>query len=255
VAGYCCWSRSATTVIWARASSSEAPGARPADHREIPVGPLPCRIRVERERRPHLRAHREVESLRRDADDFVGLGVERDRPSDDGGIAAEAPVPEPMADDGAAMAAGGFLVCQEPAAERRLHAERREEIRGHAEALHPLRLVPANQVHVPPGERRHALNAVALALPVEEIRRRHRFAAVLGIAGTVGQQQDPVHLREGERPDDQGVDHRQDGGVRTEPERERQHDQAGKPGALQVCSQRIFHVEAEGAHQGISSRN
>ncbi len=159
-----------------------------------------------------------------------------------------------MADDGAAMAAGRLLVGQEPAAERRLHAERREEIRGHAEALHPFRLVAANQVDVPPGERRQALNPVALALPVEEIRRGHLLAAVLGIAGAVGQQKDAVHIGERERPDDQRVDHRQDGGVRAESERERQHDEAGEPRTLQVGSQRIFHVEAEGAHQGVSSR-
>ena len=131
-----------------------------------------------------------------------------------------------MADDGAAVAAGRLLVGQEPAAERRLHAERREEIRGHAEALHPFRLVAANQVDVPPGECRQALNPVALALPIEEIRRGHLLAAVLGIAGAVGQQKDAVHIGERERPDDQRVDHRQDGGVRAEPERERQHDEA-----------------------------
>ena len=48
------------------------------------------------------------------------------------------------------MAANRFLVCDEPAAERRLHAEGREEIRRHAEALHPLR-VPHAPIRISTG--------------------------------------------------------------------------------------------------------
>ena len=240
------------TAISARASSSEAPGAsRPITVRGRLVRSAAA-VGIERERRPHLRAHGEVEPLRRDADDFVRLGVQRDRcPT----IAGSPPKrrchsPWPMT---ARRWRPGVPFGQESAADRRLHAERREEIRGDAEALHPFRLVAANQVDVHQ-ECRQALNPVALPLPVEEIRRGHLLAAVLGIAGAVGQRAGCGPHRGTGTAGGQRVDHRQDGGVRAQPERERQHDEAGEPRPLQVGSQRIFHVEAEGAHQGVSSR-
>ena len=73
LAGYAAASRSAITCISAPASQC----MRPAASRPMTVRWRSFRLRRfrgERERRPDLRAHREVEPMRRDADDFERLG-------------------------------------------------------------------------------------------------------------------------------------------------------------------------------------
>jgi hypothetical protein len=127
-------------------------------------------LRIERKGRPDLRAHREVESLRRNTNDFVRLTIERDGLADDGAIAAEAALPHPITDHRAVILARGFLVARECSPEGRLHAQRREQIGGYVEALDSLRFVAPDDVDVPPLHGSEPLDRSCLRLPVEEIR-------------------------------------------------------------------------------------
>ena len=84
--------------------------------------------RRERRRHPHVdlaRGH-EVEVPRHDADHFVGLVVERNPASDDVGCAAEAALPQSVADDDDAHALV-VLVLGEGPTEHGLHAEHAPE--------------------------------------------------------------------------------------------------------------------------------
>ena len=72
-----------------------------------------------------------------------------------------------------------LLVEQEASTHHRLHAQRREEVRRDEEALHVLRLVPADQVRRPPLEGREPLERVGLLpLHIEVVGWREGFAPI-----------------------------------------------------------------------------
>jgi hypothetical protein len=128
-------------------------------------------FRREGERRPDLRAVGKVESERGDADDFVGLSIERDRLADDRRIAAEPALPDSMTENGSAMLSRSLFGGKESAAERRLDPERSKEIGRYPEALHALGFVVAEHADVPPLHRDEALKRGGLSPPVEEVGR------------------------------------------------------------------------------------
>src|SRR5258708_27002541 len=104
-------------------------GERPA----VAAGRL---FRVERDRRPDLRAVREAEARRRHADDLVRLAVDDDGASDDRRVTVEAALPEAIADDDDMMTAERLVLAQEAAAQPGADAERVEEI-GRPEEARP----------------------------------------------------------------------------------------------------------------------
>ena len=92
-----------STSAWAEAGLT--PGFSRAKTRRLSPSRL-SRRRVERQRRPQLGVHRperrEHEARRHHADDRVELAVEAHRAADDPRIAAETPLPQAVADHGAA---------------------------------------------------------------------------------------------------------------------------------------------------------
>ena len=102
---------------------------QPSDHREVAAVARGRLLRIERERRPDLRAVGKREARRRHADDLVRLAVDDDAASDDRRVAVEAPLPNAVADDDDVMAAERLVVAHEAAAERGADAERVEEVR------------------------------------------------------------------------------------------------------------------------------
>ena len=104
-------------------------GLEPRDDLRVVPGEVRPHPRRERRRHPDVdvaRGH-EVEVPRHDADHFVGLVVQRDLASDDVGRAAEAALPQPVADHDDAHALV-VLVLGEDAPEQRLHAEHAPEV-------------------------------------------------------------------------------------------------------------------------------
>ena len=95
---------------------------------------------VERERHDDVGTGRPPEMRRQHADDFERVAVERDRAADDRRIGAEAPPPQRIAEQDDAVAADGFLLGAEIAAERRRHADHAEERRRDLERAHALGL-------------------------------------------------------------------------------------------------------------------
>src|SRR6185436_15615512 len=70
-----------------------------------------------------------VHPARQHADDGEGLAAERERPAQDLRIAAEAPLPEALAEHGHAGRAGLLVLRLDPAPQDRRPAERRDESR------------------------------------------------------------------------------------------------------------------------------
>ena len=145
-----------------------------------------------------------------------------------------------------------FLLLHEESPGRRLHAHDREERRRHPEALHALRLVAADQVRVPPVHRRQLLERIGLRADVEEVGRRYGALAVDVVVARVGEHHQAVDVRDREGTQRERVDHAEHGGVRAEPERERQHDRGADRGPLDDGAERVPELEAERAHGRVS---
>ena len=96
------------------------------------VRPFPQLRRGPLERQPQRgRVALVREAPRHHADDFVRAPVDGDRPSDDGRVAAEPPLPETVAEDDDRRGAVPFLAGDEPASELRRNAEHPEEAGAH----------------------------------------------------------------------------------------------------------------------------
>jgi hypothetical protein len=107
------------------------------------------------------------------ADDLVHFAVDPNLAPDDVGIAGEAPLPEPVADQEDAVVAEDRLVVAESAAEPWLDPQDGKEIVGDAEAAGHLRgLSGFGQVHVREGVAGDLAVAGHLRLQIEVVGRR-----------------------------------------------------------------------------------
>src|SRR4029077_2087456 len=85
------------------------------------------------------------------ADNRVRLAVERDAPADDGAIAAEAALPQAVAQDRDMLVADLVFLLGEGAAGQRRHAQDREEVGRDARPVQALRLALAGEVEIADG--------------------------------------------------------------------------------------------------------
>ncbi len=107
--------------------------------------PLPILrvVRVGTHRAPELDVEHQAEASRHDADDGVGVAVDRHDPADHIRRAAEAPLPVAVADRRDVRCTLQALVGGELAAEHRADAKRSEQVRCHDDAVDALRLSDA----------------------------------------------------------------------------------------------------------------
>lgn len=184
-----------------------------------------CRLRVEPERCPNLRAEGIVEAFFSHAHDVVMLAVQEHRLAHDVRVVAETLRPGGMAQHGGA-GADIFGVERERASELWLHAERLEKAGCHQRALKSLRVIPSGQIHVPPLEGDELVEMLALRFPVEKIRRSDAAPLPFGVGRQVVELDEAVEVWNRERAEDEGVDEGKNSRVRSDPERERHDDDA-----------------------------
>ena len=147
---------------------------------EAAIGGLaPWASAVELSREPHVGVlvHK-AESRRHDADDLILPIVELDEASLDIPIAAEAVLPQTMADDGHERRIRPVVVLGNRTTEHRCDAKQRERTRARRPAAQTCDASPAP---VKMSDRvRHVANPferLAVALPIEPVRRRHAVFA------------------------------------------------------------------------------
>jgi hypothetical protein len=91
----------------------------------------------------------EVEVVREDPDDFVGLPVDRDGPADDAGVAAELALPVAVRQDDAVRRLRGVVLGREETPERRRDVQHAaEDAVGDVEDLGALRVSGAGDRYV-----------------------------------------------------------------------------------------------------------
>ena len=146
--------------------------AQPSDGVEV-VAPRAPLGHVVLERSPERRLGRRHvhEPGRHDADHHVAAVVERDRSSDDGGIAVEAAPPERIAQDHDRGSVQAVVGCAQFASERGRHAQHAEITRAHALPFEPLGLAAAGDRRLP---RLHHRDRVERCDCANRARRRWR---------------------------------------------------------------------------------
>ncbi len=196
-------------------------------------------------RRPE---RREVEALRHDPDDRVGLAVQVHRLPEDLRVAGIAPLPEAVAQHDLVFPAGFLLFRQEDAPVERPDSQHREDVRRHPESLHALRLRAARQVRDPEVRRAHPLVGRRLPPPVEEVRGSD------GVDPPVKDDGEPVGVSVGKRLQEHRVDDAEDRRRGADAQRERGHRRGREPGVLPQGAKAVAKVAADGSEEGPESR-
>ena len=136
-------------------------------------------------------------------------------------------VPQTIADDRERRRARFVFVFAVGPAELRLEPDRVEEIRGRERNGDPFRFTPGNVAQVKrfePGQGQ-MLKRFAVVPPIDIIRQGD---GSIGSLDDFVEVNEPLRLRIGQRPEQHVVDDAEDGGVRADPEREREHGDEGE---------------------------
>ena len=164
------------------------------------------------------------------------------RPVEDRGIAAEALLPHPVAeDDHGVLARHGFVGAKRPA-DRGRHLQEIEHVPGDEPAGEPFRAGRADERRAGPVERADVREDGVLLPPVEEGRRGHGEAPEL--LQELVHAHELVGMRIGERTEEHAVDDAEDGAAGADAERQRQdgHDREARgPGELTDGVARVAH--------------
>jgi hypothetical protein len=179
---------------------------------------------AERQRYPELVPRALVREVRlHDAQHGQRPAVGRDGPADDGGIAAEAPLPERMAQDDQIVVPGGFIHRPEGTPQRRLRAEQVEELSADQMPDRELR-IPVAREGEPVAHNPRDPHRTDLRLQIDEVE--HRDARASGAAACLEQRVQAIGVRVRERPDQDAIDHGEHRRVDpdTDGERDRRRD-------------------------------
>ena len=168
-----------------------------------------------------------------DADDGPGAAIELHGASDDGGVGAEAPLPQTVAEDDDGVALRHFVLFRaEGSAEGRAHSQQVEvglgdELRGDA-----LGLIDAGERHGAGIECGHGFEGAALGAPIEVIGIGCAAALDFGALHVAPEFHQARRFGIGQRAQNDGIDHAEDGGVGADAEGQRERGDDGEAGTL-----------------------
>ncbi len=190
---------------------------------------------------------REPELWRKNADDDVGLAVERERPAEHRPVRAEAAAPQRIAEQGYVVPAFVFFG-SEPAAQLRLHGEHPADRRRRPHSGNILGLAPARQCEAGLSIGGDRLERFGAHRDVEIVGRREdiRLAVRCGIAGPQRQHSFGVGIRQRSQQDP--VDQAENRGVRRNAQREREGGGQRETGSPGEYAKSVDQVLAESVH-------
>src|SRR6266699_2806901 len=145
-----------------------------------------------------------------------------------------------MREDDDLVLAGFVLAWRERAPEQRPRAEEVETIGRHAQAIEALRLAVSREIHVGVVVRSEAVERDTLLFPIEKHSGRNGIP--LPRAGRFPHLHELARLIVVERFEQHAIDNAKDGGVRSDPEREREDGHGGETGVLQQLAEGEFDV-------------
>jgi hypothetical protein len=215
------------------------------DHRAELVAAALVRHLLRGEREGHEErdlARRQFQIGRQHADDLVGLAVETDLAPDDPAIAAEPRAPEPVRQDRKTIGLRLGVVFSEGAAEEGLPPQRREEGGRDGEAAQLLGQPVLREVEHAAGEERRVLDRRRLSLAIEVVGNRHARLRQAHQRVPVPDEHEPFGLGIRQRLEQQLVEEAENGGVRADAERERQHRDEREDRVLAEAPERVTDV-------------
>ena len=211
------------------------------------------RVQGAAERRHHLA--RKVEALREHADHLVRLAVQDQRAPHGTRIAAEPAQP------GAHVRGRPCRRCRASSScgpRSRPYAARAPSI---GSRFDDARIVPTRSGAPSPGQvvvrsdgDRELLEALVTRLDVEVLRGREPVFRDAQARRAVPEDHEPLRVRVRQRPQQQRARDAEDGGIRADPDRERQHHGYREAGAASERAQRVREVAREAAHESRSTQ-
>ena len=219
------------------------------------------RRNVDRHRRPeHALVIGKVEGRGQDADDGELAVVERDGLADDVGAAPELARPQLLADDGDLIVARPVFVGSEEPSLGGRRAKHREHRRRDRRAAKADRLAEAGQrvrtrlIGGQAVERARALPPVLERAVGDDGAAAEATGAAAAAApahqpSLFGHADQPVRPRVGKRPQEDGIDHAEDGGVGAYAEGERRDRHRREPGIPREHAQALPDVLPESLHR------
>ena len=194
-------------------------------------------------RRPQRRFREgKPEFARHDADDRELLAVEGNLSSEDGGIAAELRLPQPVTQERRARGTGPIVRRREQPADGRPHTQRRQKVVRQRGAFDPNRIADANQRRQLKMVHARALERCARLDPIAVIRRRE-LVAVLG--RLFPQPYETIRIRKRKRPQQYEIGHREGRSRCPDAESDDEHSRDGEPGRPPEHPRRIGDVLSE----------
>ena len=170
------------------------------------------------------------EPLRHHPDDGADLVVEAELPADHGGVAAELPLPEPVAEDGDRRRIRPAVVGEVGPSEERRHAHDEERVRRAVVAAQALRVALAGPQDVGDRGRDRPFEDRVPFGDLEELVGAVAEAASAPARVPDADAHQRVDVLIGERIQDDRVDDAVHRGRRHDPEGQRQHRQRGEAG-------------------------
>ncbi len=172
-----------------------------------------------------------LKARRKNGHDGVTLLVQRDRPAQHARVAAKSTLPEAVSENGRLWAVGRVLFPGEVASQRRLDAEQWKEIRRYCASHDSFRRSDPGKGHLAARVGADARQRLALGFDFNE---RGAANDAAGAARPVcAQLHQLAGFGIGQRPEQDSVDHTEDGGVRPDAQRKRQHGHGREARVLQ----------------------
>jgi hypothetical protein len=189
-----------------------------------------------------------VERRRHDADDLVGLAIERHRLTENRRILREASHPQPVRQHHDLSAVRLVFVFGEPSSERGLHAEDIRQRRRRPHGLQPHRIAGARQhvalPHRAADDRKH----LAARLPVVVLGERRRAGGARGLGVVDDDQAVGIGIRQ--RFQEDAVEDAEDCRGDTDPQRKSHDGQAADQRRAAAASGGVTKILYESRHAG-----
>ena len=195
---------------------------------------------TKRQRNPKLKPFWILKARRKYAHDGVTLLVQRDRPAQHVRVAAKSALPEAVSENGRPGAVRRVLFPGEVASHGRPDAEQWKKIRRHCAGHDSFRRSGPCESHVAATVGGDARRRLALGFDFNERGAANEGA---GAARPVcAQLHQLAGFGIGQRPEQDGIDHAEDGGVRADAQREREHGDRGEAGILQQQTEGVAKI-------------
>ena len=180
--------------------------------------------------------------------------VDAHRLADGGGVAAEAPPPEPVGEHHGPIARASFVGRQECPSERRRDAEDGEEVRGRQREADAFRLALPRQRSRPHPDAGDLRELAAAAADLQDLVAGGGHARLTGLAVARPEHHEPRRIGVRQRRDERGVEDREDRGVRADAERERRHRDDRESRTAAQHAEGVAEILPEGVEPGAGAR-